>query len=317
MNPADRAGSTLEIDGVTRRFGDLVALDRLSFRVEPGQMFGFVGSNGAGKTTTMRIVMGLDDADDGDVRFTGATIDGDVRNRFGYMPEERGLYPKTPPLRQLIYLGRLHRLDKRTARQRAEALLERFGLADRMQEPLENLSLGNQQRVQLAAALVHDPELLILDEPFSGLDPVGVDALSEVLLERAARGVPVVFSSHQLELVERLCDAVAIIDAGRLVASGTVNELRDTGGRRLLRIEVEGEDPTGWADGLPGVRVDSRDATGVSVLLEEGVDDQAVLAAAQGAGAVRHFAAVRPSLAELYREAVTNHQQAAVAGGRP
>lgn len=299
----------LEIDRVTRRFGDLVALDQLSFGVEPGQMFGFVGSNGAGKTTTMRIVMGLDDPNEGQVRFAGAPIDGEVRARFGYMPEERGLYPKTPPLRQLTYLGRLHRLDKRTASERAQVLLERFGLSDRMHEPLENLSLGNQQRVQLAAALVHEPQLLMLDEPFSGLDPVGVDALTEVLMERVDRGVPVVFSSHQLELVERLCDAVAIIDAGRLVAAGPVEQLRATNGRRLLRIEVEGHDPTGWAERVPGLHVQSRDATGVVVLLDEAVDDQVVLAAAQAAGAVRHFAAVRPTLAELYREAVTNHQQ--------
>ncbi len=305
----------LEIDRVTRRFGDLVALDQLSFGVEPGQMFGFVGSNGAGKTTTMRIVMGLDDPNEGQVRFAGAPIDGEVRARFGYMPEERGLYPKTPPLRQLTYLGRLHRLDKRTASERAQVLLERFGLSDRMHEPLENLSLGNQQRVQLAAALVHEPQLLMLDEPFSGLDPVGVDALTEVLMERVDRGVPVVFSSHQLELVERLCDAVAIIDAGRLVAAGPVEQLRATNGRRLLRIEVEGPDPTGWAERVPGLHVQARDATGVVVLLDEAVDDQLVLAAAQAAGAVRHFAAVRPTLAELYREAVTNHQLETPTGG--
>ena len=300
---------------MTRRFGDLVALDQLSFTVQPGQMFGFVGSNGAGKTTAMRIVMGLDDPNDGEVRFAGSPIDRDVRARFGYMPEERGLYPKTPALRQLTYLGRLHRLDKRTATERAEALLERFGLADRMHEPVENLSLGNQQRVQLAAALTHEPELLMLDEPFSGLDPVGVDALSEVLLERAARGVPVVFSSHQLELVERLCDAVAIIDAGRLVAAGEVEELRARNGRRLLRVDVDGPDPVGWAEQLRGVDVQVRDRTGVVVLLEDGVDDQGVLAAAQTAGAVRHFAAVRPTLSELYREVVTNHHPATETGG--
>ncbi len=304
----------LDIHQVTRRFGTLTALDQLSFRVEEGQVFGFVGSNGAGKTTTMRIVMGLDTPDAGEVRFDGRPIDSEVRVTFGYMPEERGLYPKTPVLRQLVYLGRLHRLDKATARSRATELLERFGLADRADEPLENLSLGNQQRAQLAAALVHRPRLLILDEPFSGLDPVGVDALSEVLIERAAAGVPVVFSSHQLELVERLCDAVAIIDAGKLVAAGEVEQLRSTNGRRLLRVEVEGPDPTRWAERVPGTRVQARDATGVELLLDAGTDDQAVMAAAQAAGAVRHFAAVRPTLAELYREAVTTHQ-AGMTGG--
>ncbi len=298
----------LEIDRLTRRFGDLVALDELSFDVGQGQMFGFVGSNGAGKTTTMRIVMGVDDADGGEVRFGGAPVDADARSRFGYMPEERGLYPKTPALRQLTYLGRLHRLDKATAAERARGLLERFGLAERMDEPVELLSLGNQQRVQLAAALVHEPDLLVLDEPFSGLDPVGVDALSEVLLERAARGVPVVFSSHQLELVERLCDAVAIIDAGRLVAAGTVADLRSTNGRRLLRVEVDGPDRRDWAERLPGASLQSVDEAGVVLALADGVDDQQVLDAAQAAGRVRHFGVVRPTLAELYREAVQNNR---------
>lgn len=298
----------LEIDRLTRRFGDLVALDELSFTVDAGQMFGFVGSNGAGKTTAMRIIMGVDDADAGAVRFDGVPVDAQTRSRFGYMPEERGLYPKTPSLRQLIYLGRLHGLDKAEAAERARALLERFGLAERMDEPVEMLSLGNQQRVQLAAALIHEPDLLILDEPFSGLDPVGVDALSEVLLERAVRGVPVVFSSHQLELVERLCDAVAIIDAGRLVAAGGVADLRAANGRKLLRVEVTGDDPTGWAYRLPGATVTATDEAGVVLAVDDGTDDQQVLAAAQAAGRVHHFGVVRPTLAELYREAVQTHR---------
>lgn len=308
-------GKMLEIDRLTRRFGDILALDELSFTVERGQMFGFVGSNGAGKTTAMRIVMGVDEPDAGEVRFGGRPIDAETRARFGYMPEERGLYPKTPSLRQLTYLGRLHGLDKATAMSRAGDLLERFGLAERMQEPVEALSLGNQQRVQLAAALVHEPALLILDEPFSGLDPVGVDALSAILLERADDGVPVVFSSHQLELVERLCDAVAIIDAGRLVASGQVDALRETDERRL-RVEVDAADPAGWVDDLPGVSVAVRETGGVVLVLEPWVDDQQVLEAARVAGRIRHFGAARPTLAELYREAVASNR-ATTATGSP
>jgi ABC-2 type transport system ATP-binding protein len=293
----------LELDRLTRRFGDLLALDELSFAVEPGQMYGFVGANGAGKTTTMRIVMGVDDPTSGQVRWQGEVLSGGRRERFGYMPEERGLYPKTPSIRQLIYLARLHGIDRTVAATAATTLLERFGLAERANEPLEQLSLGNQQRVQLAAALVHDPALLVLDEPFSGLDPVGVDALSEVLLERAATGVPVLFSSHQLELVERLCDAVAIIDAGRLVAAGNVEELRRERQRPTLQVEVEG--PPGWDDGLPGVQVLRRDGATSVLALTDGADDQQVLASAQAAGRVRHFGWVRPTLAELYREAIS------------
>jgi ABC-2 type transport system ATP-binding protein len=299
----------LRLDRLTRRFGDLVALDRLSFEVEAGQMFGFVGSNGAGKTTAMRIVMGVDDPDDGEVWWHGAPLDPSSRARFGYMPEERGLYPKTPALRQLIYLGRLHGLDRARATSQAETWLRRFGLEERMQVPVETLSLGNQQRVQLAAALVHDPVLLVLDEPFSGLDPVGVDALSEVLLERASLGVPVVFSSHQLELVERLCDSVAIIHAGRLVAAGKVAELRSRGRRPVLRVQVEARPGADWTAGLEAVEVLGRGPDGTLLELREGADDQAVLAAARAAGRVRHFGEVRPTLTELYREVVQDPPQ--------
>ncbi|MFP4635846.1 MAG: ABC transporter ATP-binding protein [Nitriliruptoraceae bacterium] len=299
-----KAIDVLEIDRLTRRFGDLLALDGLSFTVEPGQMFGFVGSNGAGKTTAMRIVMGVDDADDGEVRWHGRRPDRSSRGRFGYMPEERGLYPKTPAHRQLVYLARLHGMGRSRASERAGQLLERFGLEGRMEEPVEQLSLGNQQRVQLAAALVHEPELLVLDEPFSGLDPVGVDALSEVLLERVHQGVPVIFSSHQLELVERLCDAVAIIHTGRLVASGGVNELRREQRRPVLRVRVDGCTDPDWPQRLTGVELLASDRDGLVLELGAGVDDQDVLAAAQAAGRVGHFGFVQPTLSELYREAV-------------
>ena len=216
---------------MTRRYGDRVALDGVSFSVAPGQMFGFVGPNGAGKTTTMRIVMGVLAPDSGEVRWKGGAPD---RSRFGYMPEERGLYPKMQVRRQLAYFASLHGVAEASA----DTWIERLGLTERANDRVEELSLGNQQRVQLGAALVHDPELLVLDEPFSGLDPVGVDVLSGVLADYAATGVPVIFSSHQLELVERLCEAVAIISAGRLVASGTVDELRGPG-HKLVREVIE------------------------------------------------------------------------------
>ena len=306
-----RGAHVLELDRLTRRFGDLVALDALSFTVEPGQMFGFVGSNGAGKTTAMRIVMGVDDADEGQVWWRGEVIDRSARGRFGYMPEERGLYPKTPAQRQLTYLARLHGFGRSEAADKARSWLEHFGLGERMNEPVEQLSLGNQQRVQLAAALVHDPELLVLDEPFSGLDPVGVDALSEVLLDRARAGVPVVFSSHQLELVERLCDAVAIIHTGRLVAAGRVAELRRRRDRPVLRVEVDAPAGVDWTAGLAGVEVLSDEDGGVLLELAPDGDDQAVLAAAQAVGRVRQFGVVQPTLTELYREAVQQPQDTA------
>jgi len=206
----------LELIDLRRRFDDVVALDGVSFTVPAGQLIGFVGRNGAGKTTAMRIVLGVLDPDAGEVRWQGTAVSRADRRRFGYMPEERGLYPKMRVLEQLVYLARLHGLDRADASDRASELLERLQVLAKPTDRVESLSLGNQQRVQLAAALVHAPEVLVLDEPFSGLDPTGVDVLSQVLLgEARERGVPIVFSSHQLDLVERLCDGVVLIDRGR------------------------------------------------------------------------------------------------------
>ncbi len=293
----------LELKGLSRRFGEVVALDGLSFTVGEGQMFGFVGGNGAGKTTTMRIVMGVDRPDAGEVSWRGRPVGSAARRRFGYMPEERGLYPKMRIRGQLSYFGQLHGMARTEADAAADEWLSRFGLSERGGDPVEQLSLGNQQRVQLAAALVHQPELLVLDEPFSGLDPTGVDALSDALLSYAERGVPVIFSSHQLDLVERLCDAVAIIDNGHLVASGEVDDLRRAGRERRYRVDVDGA-RADWLDGLRGVEVLDKRNGGVLLRLDEDVDDQTVLDAARRAGAVRHFGAVEPTLVDMYREAV-------------
>jgi ABC-2 type transport system ATP-binding protein len=210
----------LELIGLRHAYGATVALDGLSLTVEPGQVHGFVGPNGAGKTTAMRIALGLLRPVAGEVRWEGRPLDDEARRRFGYMPEERGLYPKMRLRDQLVWFARIHGASRHEADRAAVALAERLGLGERLGARVEELSLGNQQRAQLAVALVHEPPLLVLDEPFSGLDPVGVDVLSEVLLERARAGVGVLFSSHQLELVERLCDTVTIINRGRAVAAG-------------------------------------------------------------------------------------------------
>ena len=307
----------LEVDGLTKRYGTKLALSDLSFSVRPGEVYGFVGANGAGKTTAMRIMLGVLAADSGVVRWQGKPVTFETRRRFGYMPEERGLYPKMRVTEHLVYLARLHGLDRATATRSADALTERLGVADRRNDAIEKLSLGNQQRVQLAAALVHDPEVLVLDEPFSGLDPVGVDALAGVLLERARRGVPVVFSSHQLDLVERLCDSVGIINAGRMVATGTVEDLRAQEGRRQLLVIVR-DAPAGWAAVIPGVTVVSERRGELVLELADGVDDQEVLAAAARAGRVEHFSWRQPTLTELFREAVTDadEQAAPAEGGR-
>ena len=296
------SGEGLQIEGVWKRYGEVVALRDLSFDVRPGEIFGFVGSNGAGKTTAMRVILGVLAPDAGQVRWAGRALTLDDRRGMGYMPEERGLYPRMKVAEQLIYLARLHGQSKQQARAGVDAWLERLGLAQRRDDEVQKLSLGNQQRVQLAACLVHEPRILVLDEPFSGLDPVAVDVMSQVLRGSAERGIPVLFSSHQLDLVERLCDRVGIIRAGEMVAVGTVDDLR-AGGTPQLEVDAPGA-PPGWTEGLPGVRLISQTGATTVMELDAGADDQAVLRAALQTGPVRSFGYRRPSLTELFRHVV-------------
>ncbi|MEA2266495.1 MAG: type transport system ATP-binding protein [Solirubrobacteraceae bacterium] len=297
-------GAVLELDDLHRRYGEVAALDGLTFTVPAGKVFGFLGPNGAGKTTAMRAVLGVTALDSGSIRFADRPVDPVTRRRFGYMPEERGLYPGMKVLDQVEYFGRLHSMDAAAAERSGRAILERLGLADRVESKVEELSLGNQQRVQLAAALVHDPELLVLDEPFSGLDPVGIDELSAVLGERARDGVTVLFSSHQLDLVEHLCEEVAIIDHGYLVAHGSVDDLA-RGGRPHLAVRVAGDREGRWASSLPpGARVKSVDGGTVAVALDGAGRADAVLDAARAGGMVEHFAFERRRLSEVFRESM-------------
>lgn len=293
----------LELADLGRRYGDVVALDGLTLTVPPASIFGLLGPNGAGKSTAMKVVVGLLAADTGTVRWQGRPVGPPERLRFGYLPEERGLYPKMGVLDQLVYLGRLHGLSRPGATTSATTWLERLGVAERSGDKVEALSLGNQQRVQLAAALVHDPDLLVLDEPFSGLDPVAVDALSAVLTERAEAGRTVIFSSHQLDLVEDLCESVGVVNHGRLVLQGTVADLKRSSDRRSLRVLVEGAGDD-WSTTLSGVKVTGTDARGVHLLLEPGTDPLEILHHAAGAGKVIDFALELPRLSQLFRQSV-------------
>ncbi len=293
----------LELQGLTRRFGTITALDDLSFSVPSGRVVGFLGPNGAGKTTTMRAIFGLTDLDAGTVRWDGAPVGEVERSRFGYMPEERGLYPGMHVGEQLAYLGRLHGMAPPDAAASAGRWLERLSVAERAGDKVESLSHGNQQRVQLAAALVHDPEVLILDEPLAGLDPVGIDAIGEVLVEQAHAGRGVLISSHQLDLVEDLCQDVVIIDHGHLVTSGSVDELATSGARRLV-VRVEGDRRGRWAEDMPGVKISEVVAGAARLVLEESVDSNDVLRAAMGAGRVTEFSFERRRLSEVFREAL-------------
>jgi len=293
----------LELNDLSRRYGSVVALDGLTFSVQPGQLMGFVGPNGAGKTTAMRIVLGLLEPDHGTVAWNGKSITEAVRHDFGYMPEERGLYPKMRVRNHLEYLALLSNVERTEARRRAGYWMEKLGINERAEDRVEALSLGNQQRVQLAGALINNPVALVLDEPFSGLDPVGVDVMSGVLNEQVARGAAVVFSSHQLDLVERLCDSVAIINKGRLVASGRVGELRSRRDRRLVKVELQ-RAPADWYASLPGTTEVEKRGSSVILSLQDGADEQDVLDRARESGQVLAFEIVRPTLSELFREAV-------------
>ncbi|BCY14466.1 ABC transporter ATP-binding protein [Actinoplanes sp. L3-i22] len=294
--------SELSVDAVDRTFGDRQVLKDVSFTVTTGRLTGFVGANGAGKTTTMRIILGVLAADAGTVTWQGAPLDREIRQRFGYMPEERGLYPKMSVLDQVVYLGRLHGLSAAEARRRTLALLERLELAERANDHVQKLSLGNQQRAQIAAALVHDPELLVLDEPFSGLDPLAVDNVVAVLRERAAAGAAVLFSSHQLDVVERLCDDLVIIADGTVRAAGDRAGLRDQYALPRYRIEVGGD--AGWLRDQAGVTLIDLDGRHATFDLDPAVTDQSVLRSALDRGPVHAFGPVRPSLAEIFREVI-------------
>ena len=307
-------GPVLELRNVTRRFGDRLVLDDLSFAVPPGEVVGLLGPNGAGKTTAMRIIFGVVDADAGSVLYDGSPVRPDQRSSWGYMTQERGLYPDMRVRDQLVWFGRLHGLDKAEARRRAEDLLEQLALADRAGDRLDALSGGMQQRVQLAASIVHDPPVVVLDEPFAGLDPVAIDHLSRVVTERADRGQTVVFSSHQLDLVEDLCESIVMIDHGRIVMSGRVRDLKAASEERQLRVSVEGS-PVAWLDDLAGVDLVESNAHGMRVRLAPQVDALEVLDAARAAGAVTDFGLEEPSLSQLFLRAVGPPAPDASTGG--
>ncbi|QIM17679.1 ABC transporter ATP-binding protein [Leucobacter coleopterorum] len=299
----------IDIIEISRSFGSRTVLDNVSFSVESGRMTGFVGGNGAGKTTTMRIILGVLAADRGEVRLNGAPITQTDRARFGYMPEERGLYPKMKVLEQLTYLGRLHGMGAVSAKASATALLERLGLEERMNDTLESLSLGNQQRAQIAASLVHEPSALVLDEPFSGLDPMAVEVVLAVLRDYAARGVPVLFSSHQLDIVERLCDDVVVIGNGRILAKGSREALRAEHSGRSFELELVGAAAdAGWVRDQPGVAVTHLDGGFARFDADTDQAAHAVLARAAAVdpsiATVRSFAPVTPSLAQIFKEVV-------------
>ncbi|MFO7689735.1 MAG: ATP-binding cassette domain-containing protein [Cryobacterium sp.] len=296
----------LDIRGVSKRYGTKTVLSDVTFSVQNGRMTGFVGANGAGKTTTMRIILGVLNADSGTVLIDGTPVTTGDRRRFGYMPEERGLYPKMKVAEQLIYLARLHGLTPPAARRNTAHLLERLGLQQSSNALIESLSLGNQQRAQIAAALVHDPEFLVLDEPFSGLDPLAVEVVMGVLAEYAADGIPVLFSSHQLDIVERLCDDLIIIGGGAIRAQGEREALRAQFSSPQFEIQLPGD--ATWMRDMAGIEVADLGITaaGSTVRFTADTDaaSQLLLRHALTRGTVTAFGPQRATLASIFKEAV-------------
>jgi ABC-2 type transport system ATP-binding protein len=292
----------LEFDRASKQFGAVAALDACTFTARPGRLTGFLGPNGAGKTTAMRAVFGLVELDSGGVQWRGAPVGPEQRVRFGYMPEERGLYPRMRVRDQLVYLGRLCGRTSMEVGRSVDIWLERLGLATRANDRLDDLSHGNQQRAQLIAALVNEPELLVLDEPFSGLDPLAIASMSDLLAEVAAAGATVVFSSHQLDLVEDICEDVVIINAGRIVRAGDLADLRAEVPQRFVSVRYRGRSPD-WS-GLPSVELIGETDGKARLIVDQDVDLAALVAAARRTADLVSFAYGPPTLSELFRQVV-------------
>ncbi|HHT73166.1 MAG TPA: ATP-binding cassette domain-containing protein [Firmicutes bacterium] len=292
----------LRVANITKRFRDVTAVNGLSFAVERGRILGFLGPNGAGKTTTMRVILGIIQPDEGEVAWNGRPLAYWGREFFGYLPEERGLYPKMPLDEHLIFLGRINGLSHRDARDRAAHWIDRFRLGEYRRKRIEELSKGNQQKAQVAGAIIHEPELLILDEPFSGLDPVNTGMLKEVLVEQSRAGCTVIFSSHRMDQVEELCEEIVLIHRGELVLSGNLKSIKSGMGRQILRVGVEGSRDF-WRR-LPGLTLLAERPDYLEFRMGRGVDPNMVLKEAMAAGQVTRFELAEPSLDQIFVERV-------------
>ncbi|MBV8370546.1 MAG: ATP-binding cassette domain-containing protein [Candidatus Eremiobacteraeota bacterium] len=296
---------TLVLSNVARSFGEVVAVRDVSFSVPPGSTFGLLGPNGAGKTTTMRMILGILIPDRGSVTWDGAPVDLRVRRRFGYLPEERGLYGKLKVREQIAYFGRLHGVPPPDDVARADAWIERLGLTEFAERPCAELSKGNQQKVQVACAALHDPELLVLDEPFSGLDPVNAETLLEALRALKAGGTSLILSSHQMWQIEDLCESFCVIADGTMRARGTLRELRAAWPTRIVEVEPVAEQLRGILDATPGARaLAEADRPALAYELPADADTAALLRRLVAAGDVTRFERVDPSLRDIYLRAI-------------
>jgi len=303
--------TAIRLTGVRKAYSGHVAVNDLSLDIPRGTVFGLLGPNGAGKTTTLRMIMNVLGADTGTVEILGRPADASARDRIGYMPEERGLYPRMVVEEQLLFFAELKGVGRSEAGRRMGPWLERLGLADWRRRKLNELSKGMQQKAQLIATLLHEPDILILDEPLSGLDPVGADVMREVFLDLRRQGRTLVLSSHQMETVERLCDAIALINRGEKILDGTVAEVKGRHGKNTLVLAYEGDGD--FLGSLPGVRGTIDFGRYVEIKMAEGTDPQAILREAVARLRVSRFEVVEPSLHDIFVEQVTRHTGEAAA----
>ena len=301
---------SLVLDGLVKRFGAVTALDGISFEVPRGDVFGFLGANGAGKTTTMRIVLDILRPDAGTATWAGTPTTDVARETWGYLPEERGLYPRQPVLEQLTFYASLYGIPRDVAAARGRHWLERFRIPEYENRRAEELSKGNQQKVQLIASILHEPVVLLMDEPFVGLDPVNVALLKEAFAEMRDRGTTLVFSTHQMEMVEELCESVALIDKGRLVLAGPIRDVKRSTGRQVVRLAIDGKQLDGegslpWLESLPGVRISRPGQDYAELDVDHGVDPESILRAAIDHGErVTNFLIADPSIEDIFIERV-------------
>ena len=296
---------SLVLDGLVKRFGAVTALDGISFEVPRGEVFGFLGANGAGKTTTMRIVLDIFRPDSGTATWAGTPTTDVPRETWGYLPEERGLYPRLQVLEQLVFFASLYGIPRDVAAARGREWLARFRIPDYEKRRAEELSKGNQQKVQLIAAILHEPAVLLMDEPFVGLDPVNVALLKEAFEEMRARGTTLVFSTHQMEMVEELCESVALIDRGRLVLAGSLRDVKRSTGRRVVRLAVDGDGSLPWVSSIAGVRVSRAGQDYTELEVPHDIDPEVILRTAIERGErVTNFLIADPSIEEIFIERV-------------
>lgn len=293
---------SLKIEHITKRYKDFTAVNDISLSLDQGKMLGFLGRNGAGKTTTFRMILGLTPITEGEITYNNKVIDRSLYNRIGYLPEERGLHPKMKVEKELRYLATLKGMKAKEITKAIDYWLNRFDISENREKKIEALSKGNQQKIQLLASMLHNPELLILDEPFSGLDPVNVELLKSAVQDLNNAGTTIIYSSHRMEHVEELCDDVCILNKGKLVVSGPINEVKANHGNKSVIIETEHEMKE--IDNLPGVLQIERNKKEIKAMIESEAIAESIYKVVIQYGFVKRFQVVEPSLNEIFIDKV-------------